>query len=85
MRPLTGLVALGRPSRSPYGNPILGLAELGPVEHRDVARAPERSLAAPGLSGTVTVSRICEGVQTDPDRLRRLHAAGVTTPVPPWW
>jgi DtxR family Mn-dependent transcriptional regulator len=66
---------LGRPSRSPYGNPIPGLEEFGSVDASEAA--PERNLAFPGLKGKVTVSRICESVQTDPDVLRRLHSAGV--------
>ena len=68
---------LGRPSRSPYGNPIPGLEELGPVADEGLDGAAERNLAFPGLTGKVTVSRICESVQTDPDVLRRLHSAGV--------
>lgn len=69
---------LGRPTRSPYGNPIPGLDELD-------AEAPlssdgsdtERNLAFPGLAGTVVVRRICESVQTDADVLRQLHSAGI--------
>jgi DtxR family Mn-dependent transcriptional regulator len=69
---------LGRPTRSPYGNPIPGLDQLD-------AEAPallggsegERNLAFPGLTGTVVVRRICESVQTDVDVLRQLHAAGI--------
>jgi DtxR family Mn-dependent transcriptional regulator len=67
---------LGRPTRSPYGNPIPGLEDFdatAPVE----AVEGERNLAFPGLSGTVVVSRICESVQTNADVLRQLHAAGV--------
>jgi Mn-dependent transcriptional regulator len=67
---------LGRPSRSPYGNPIPGLEAFGPVD-TDEPPAPERNLAFPGLSGEVTVSRICESVQTNPEVLRQLHSAGV--------
>jgi DtxR family Mn-dependent transcriptional regulator len=69
---------LGRPTRSPYGNPIPGLDELDKA-----ATAPEpggeaeRNLAFPGLAGPVVVRRICESVQTDADVLRQLHAAGV--------
>ena len=66
---------LGRPSRSPYGNPIPGLEAFGPVDEEE--RPPERNLAFPGLSGEVTVSRICESVQTNPEVLRQLHSAGV--------
>lgn len=68
---------LGRPTRSPYGNPIPGLAELdrsAPSVDRDHA---ERNLLFPGLSGPVVVQRICEGVQSDPQVLRQLHEAGV--------
>jgi DtxR family Mn-dependent transcriptional regulator len=69
---------LGRPSRSPYGNPIPGLAELdrdapAPVDGSDA----ERNLAFPGLGGAVVVRRICESVHSDPDVIRQLHAAGV--------
>jgi DtxR family transcriptional regulator, Mn-dependent transcriptional regulator len=77
---------LGRPARSPYGNPIPGLAALdGAVPQSPAARtAPEadiadseRSLDDPELTGAVVVRRICESVQTDADLLRKLHAAGV--------
>jgi DtxR family transcriptional regulator, iron-dependent repressor len=72
---------LGRPARSPYGNPIPGLAELDEVDAataRDLpGGATERNLAFPGLAGKVIVSRICESVQTDSDVLRQLHSAGV--------
>ncbi|WP_431918335.1 metal-dependent transcriptional regulator [Micromonospora wenchangensis] len=69
---------LNRPTRSPYGNPIPGLEELGPPQAG--ANEPvegERNLAFPGLTGQVVVRRICESVQTDADVLRQLHAAGV--------
>jgi DtxR family transcriptional regulator, Mn-dependent transcriptional regulator len=76
---------LGRPARSPYGNPIPGLAALGgalsPAEGTPGVpgqeTGAERSLGDPGLTGAVVVRRICESVQTDADLLRRLHAAGV--------
>ncbi|KAB1905476.1 metal-dependent transcriptional regulator [Micromonospora tulbaghiae] len=69
---------LNRPTRSPYGNPIPGLAELGdPGQLPADAVEGERNLAFPGLSGPVVVRRICESVQTDSDVLRQLHAAGV--------
>jgi DtxR family Mn-dependent transcriptional regulator len=69
---------LGRPTRSPYGNPIPGLSnfdneEAGAATAGDI----ERNLAFPGLTGVVIVRRICESVQTDSDVLRQLHAAGV--------
>ncbi|MGC5017709.1 metal-dependent transcriptional regulator [Micromonospora sp. DT47] len=69
---------LNRPTRSPYGNPIPGLEELGSLEPEATDTAEgERNLAFPGLSGPVVVRRICESVQTDSDVLRQLHAAGV--------
>jgi DtxR family transcriptional regulator, Mn-dependent transcriptional regulator len=66
---------LGKPTRSPYGNPIPGLDEFGPVTSEP--DGPERNLAFPGLAGKVMVSRICESVQTDAEVLRQLHAAGM--------
>ncbi|MEU1398966.1 metal-dependent transcriptional regulator [Micromonospora zamorensis] len=69
---------LNRPTRSPYGNPIPGLQELGsPAAEATEATEGERNLAFPGLSGSVVVRRICESVQKDADVLRQLHAAGV--------
>ncbi|WP_405426204.1 metal-dependent transcriptional regulator [Micromonospora sp. NBC_00617] len=69
---------LNRPTRSPYGNPIPGLQELGSAEAETTEAAEgERNLAFPGLSGPVVVRRICESVQKDADVLRQLHAAGV--------
>jgi DtxR family Mn-dependent transcriptional regulator len=69
---------LGKPSRSPYGNPIPGLDEIDPGEEcATTSTADERNLAAPGLTGDVIVRRITESVQTDVDVLRRLHEAGV--------
>jgi DtxR family Mn-dependent transcriptional regulator len=69
---------LGRPTRSPYGNPIPGLNEFDGGDNAEpTGAAGERNLAFPGLTGTVTVSRICESVQTDADVLRQLHAAGM--------
>ena len=66
---------LGKPSRSPYGNPIPGLDEFGPITVEP--DGPERNLAFPGLAGKVVVSRICESVQTDAEVLRQLHSAGM--------
>ena len=69
---------LGRPSRSPYGNPIPGLALIDPTDRcANASSEGERNLAAPGLSGEMVVRRITESVQTDIGMLRRLHEAGV--------
>lgn len=73
---------LGRPTRSPYGNPIPGLADLIDPDEDDAEASgegpsgPERNLAFPGLSGAVVVRRICESVHSDPDVIRQLHSAG---------
>jgi DtxR family Mn-dependent transcriptional regulator len=68
---------LGRPTRSPYGNPIPGLAEFDQAAAAPAPGDGERNLAFPGLTGAVTIKRICESVQTDAGVLRQLHAAGV--------
>ncbi|GLW28724.1 iron (metal) dependent repressor, DtxR family [Actinoplanes regularis] len=70
---------LNKPTRSPYGNPIPGLEQLGLPEDGtpDQLGHGERNLAFPGLTGSVVVSRICESVQTNADVLRQLHAAGI--------
>jgi DtxR family Mn-dependent transcriptional regulator len=68
---------LGRPTRSPYGNPIPGLAELDRSAEPADGNEAERNLAFPGLSGAVVVRRICESVHSDPDVIRQLHSAGV--------
>ncbi|GIF05855.1 iron-dependent repressor IdeR [Actinoplanes siamensis] len=70
---------LNKPTRSPYGNPIPGLEQLGLPEDNNVPQIgiSERNLAFPGLTGSVVVSRICESVQTNSDVLRQLHAAGI--------
>src|SRR5262245_4479934 len=67
---------LGRPTRSPYGNPIPGLDEFD-ASAADTSTDGERNLAFPGLAGAVVVSRICESVQTDAAVLRQLHTAGI--------
>ncbi|WP_083971222.1 MULTISPECIES: metal-dependent transcriptional regulator [Actinoplanes] len=69
---------LNKPTRSPYGNPIPGLEQLGLSDDTvDPFAHGERNLAFPGLTGSVVVSRICESVQTNADVLRQLHAAGI--------
>ncbi|MCU1535374.1 MAG: metal-dependent transcriptional regulator [Glaciihabitans sp.] len=74
------LEMLGHPTESPYGNPIPGLAELGQapaarfmdgvVSIVDVAARSD----APAL---VTIRRLGEPVQFEPDLLQQLLAAGV--------
>jgi DtxR family Mn-dependent transcriptional regulator len=65
---------LKRPTRSPYGNPIPGLEVFGaPAE----TPSTERNLSSNDLAGPVTVTRICESIQTDSDILHELHTAGI--------
>src|SRR2546430_9210408 len=48
---------LGRPTRSPYGNPIPGLDQLDAAAVAESGPETERNLAFPGLSGAVVVRR----------------------------
>ena len=73
------IAILDQPTRSPYGNPIPGLKELGV----DVEHTPFRSGAEP-LSDVVstqprrfTLVRMSENVQADAVTLSELAAAGV--------
>jgi DtxR family transcriptional regulator, Mn-dependent transcriptional regulator len=68
---------LGRPTHSPYGNPIPGLEIFDPAAPPVAAPASEHNLTSPGVSGMVTVGRICESVQTDAALLEKLHTAGI--------
>jgi DtxR family Mn-dependent transcriptional regulator len=67
---------LGRPTHSPYGNPIPGLHVFDPAAVEPAA-IDEHNLASASVRGSVTVGRICESVQTDAALLERLHAAGI--------
>ncbi|BCJ31292.1 metal-dependent transcriptional regulator [Actinocatenispora sera] len=67
---------LGRPTHSPYGNPIPGLHVFDPAAVEPAA-SDEHNLASATVRGAVTVGRICESVQTDAALLERLHAAGI--------
>jgi len=68
---------LGRPTHSPYGNPIPGLDVFDPAATASAPASGELNLADVTVSGTVTVGRICESVQTDATLLERLHNAGI--------
>lgn len=77
------LELLDHPQRSPYGNPIPGLDELG--EHEPAGAfldgvvslsAFARSLDGTG-EGTAVVARLGEPVQVDADLLGELRSAGV--------
>jgi len=73
---------LDHPHHSPYGNPIPGLAELGDTSRPETFLDGVVGLAqiAPVNGGSVraVVARLGEPLQTDPELLVRLAAAGVT-------
>ena len=70
---------LDRPTESPYGNPIPGLAELGvigdPEQFSDGVR--QLTQVAGPTAAEVTVRRIGEPAQGDPEVLAELEAAGL--------
>ncbi|MBP2473608.1 DtxR family Mn-dependent transcriptional regulator [Crossiella equi] len=71
---------LNHPTTSPYGNPIPGLDRLGVGEPAPPAEPDLRRLTdiARGGGGAVEVCRIAEHVQSDPDLMNELKAAGIT-------
>ncbi|MDV3222344.1 metal-dependent transcriptional regulator [Intrasporangium sp.] len=75
-RKILGLITDGR--ESPYGNPIPGLDELGLDVSGDfrtgLVSLTEVAVAEPA---TVTIRRIGEPVQVDPDALALLTSAGI--------
>ena len=74
------LEMLGHPTESPYGNPIPGLGELGDIPAAQfmdgvisiVDLAPEG-----GGEVSVTIRRLAEPVQFEPELLQQLQNAGV--------
>lgn len=71
---------LDHPVDSPYGNPIPGLGALGPQPAGSASVSldeGERLTVALDTPGTYRVLRLTEAVQTDPELLRDLAAAGV--------
>lgn len=71
------LELLDHPVDSPYGNPIPGLEVLGQVSTQAGADPGERLSVALDRPGSYRVLRLTEAVQTDPELLRDLAAAGV--------
>jgi DtxR family Mn-dependent transcriptional regulator len=67
---------LGRPTQSPYGNPIPGLAELGGDEAENFRTGVIALTEVQGEDCCVVVRRIGEPVQSDPALLGRLSQAG---------
>ncbi len=76
---------LGRPLSSPYGNPIPALAALGVEPSAEGfldGSEPLTNTLADGAAHEVTVTRISEAVQAEPELLRSLRDAGLTPGVP---
>lgn len=74
------LEVLGHPSRSPFGNPIPGLAELDDPQADGAEPAAETLVEATAESGTdpirVVISRFDEPAQADPALMRSLRRCG---------
>jgi DtxR family Mn-dependent transcriptional regulator len=72
------LALIGEHRESPYGNPIPGLDELGEPLNEDFRRGVTNlvELVADG-PGVVTVRRIGEPAQVDPEALHLLNVAGL--------
>ena len=72
------LAMIGEERESPYGNPIPGLDELGEPPSEDFRRGVTNlvELVDKG-TGTMTVRRIGEPAQVDPDSLNLLTRAGL--------
>jgi DtxR family transcriptional regulator, Mn-dependent transcriptional regulator len=67
---------LGHPTRSPYGNPIPGLAELGETEGDDIPGDAVALTNLPLETGRVILHRIAEPIQSDTALLTQLRQAG---------
>jgi DtxR family Mn-dependent transcriptional regulator len=74
------LKLISAPDRSPYGNPIPGLAELGlaanPEFHEGVVTLLS-ALDETGKASNLTLKRIGEPAQVDPEFLGQLKAVGL--------
>jgi DtxR family Mn-dependent transcriptional regulator len=73
------LEMLGHPTESPYGNPIPGLAELGvtPAAQFMDGVVSIVDIAPVGSEISVTIRRLAEPVQFEPELLQQLQNAGV--------
>jgi DtxR family Mn-dependent transcriptional regulator len=73
------LEMLGHPTESPYGNPIPGLAELGvtPAAQFMDGVVSIVDIAPVGSEFSVTIRRLAEPVQFEPELLQQLQNAGV--------
>ena len=70
---------LGKPSDSPYGNPIPGLEILGGPAAHEFALGVQNLDAAlrDDNTGPVAVERLAEAIQVDPELLAQLNDGGI--------
>ena len=73
------LELLDHPTESPYGNPIPGLAELGDAPAAQFMDGVTSIVNLAPTSGekSVTIRRLAEPVQFEPELLQQLQSAGV--------
>jgi len=70
---------LDHPTVSPYGNPIPGLAELGglPTPERGGVVNLLEAMAGYGADSRITVNRLAEPIQVEPELLVQLDEGGI--------
>lgn len=70
---------LDHPTVSPYGNPIPGLAELGglPTPERGGVVNLLEAMAGYGADSRITVNRLAEPIQVEPELLLQLDEGGI--------
>jgi DtxR family Mn-dependent transcriptional regulator len=71
---------LGKPSQSPYGNPIPGLEAIGGVRAEQFTDGVVTLLAAMGTyspEDSITLVRLAEPIQVDPELLTQLDEGGL--------
>jgi DtxR family Mn-dependent transcriptional regulator len=71
---------LDHPTVSPYGNPIPGLAELGGLPSGTYADGVVNlleAMAGYGAGSRITVNRLAEPIQVEPELLAQLDEGGI--------
>ena len=70
---------LGKPTVSPYGNPIPGLEVLGGPEVSEISSEVQNLDQAllDGVEGPLAIERLAEPIQTDPILLGQLNEGGI--------
>lgn len=76
---------LNHPTVSPYGNPIPGLAELGGAPsgaHADGIVNLLDAMAGYGPGSRITINRLAEPIQVEPELLTQLDEGGIRPGAP---